>query len=260
MNGLVNDAVRLCTVIWDSLLPTSQWAVVNIAKSKNALFTYPTKYQEIPTSFGYTYDRVPQYLSECGVIEALGVSRWFMFFSKGISEKTTDLITNVARAKKYISEDQSASYYHTLSDYKQRYGPTEPGQYAILINVSKMSNFIRRSLTTIPQFSEDSGILSFLGKVIRFDGEVEKKSVRLLVDNIGSIVTKEEFYSIPRGAKNYKAIVESKKGSLHDSLEKMFNKIKSKFYEDKDLKNALIFVQKDGFGIFVNQRSLLITS
>lgn len=259
MTSSIRDCLSLVLNIHDSLSPHDSWKVVNIGKSTNSTFSWPS-YPSIPWSFGYSYDSVSQILEEEGVIEAKIQDAWYIGITK-TSASQSDPITILARKKGYLKNDESVKYYSKWTSEHVDHGPTSVGgQFSILVNVQNLIKFYwkynEQTLPPRPTFNETTKNLDFLGESVHFMGEIEQKSVRLLMENLNSLVSKKEFYEV-RGEVGYEETVKKKRPTLvHEPLEKMFTEIKKKIMANKKLKNVLILAQQDGFGMFLNQKTL----
>ena len=248
--------------IYNSLSPRDTWKIVNIGKSNNQVFNWPS-YPSIPWSYGYTYDSVPQILEEDGVIEAKVANSWFMGVENG-TKQFLDAITIAARQKKYITDDEIVNFYCKYSHSRKSNdrGPTSVGgQYSILVNIQKLIAFYQKynqeATPPKPIFNEKVRTLDFLGEKILFKGKIEQKSVKILVDNMNSMVSKKDFFDV-RGEGKYE--VEVKKfGSTpaHEPIEKVFKEIKSKITSNDKLKKVLILAQQEGFGMFIDQKAVV---
>ncbi len=269
MNGLINDCVTLCSYIYDALPPAEYWSVVNIAKTANRTFTYPS-IKEIPTSYGYSYDRVPQELLAQGVIEALMPNRWFTRWGNAISGSYSangkDFLTTIARDKGYLNflklpNDQTvAHFYYEWRNSRENWGPVEAGQYSVLINKQKLVEFTRWYSNTSPQFVLQTGDLYFLGQNLKFEGEVKRKTVDLMIKNINSIVPKEQFYELREDSSVTTYEQQKNRNRLtkvSDRLEDTYKQIQREIEKHPVLGVALIPIQKKGFGIFVNNSAIL---
>jgi hypothetical protein len=273
--NVTQDALKLAKNIQKSLPPDENKAlvVVNIlvdSRDEFSLDEYPSIFQ----SFGYRYDKTPDFLEKNGVIEAKNEGKWYVdivdtndVWVKRILPETrlVDPIALTALKKKYIKDDQIPKYYYEATYWGDAmtnvysWGPKKHGQMAILINRKKLEDFINWFSGLKPKFNEGTGLFEFLGETAQIDGKIEKKSFQLLLDNINSIVTKKEFYEV-RGKKDYEAIYKGT-GILntHDALEKIFTKLREKIESNPKFRQAIKFVQKDGFGIFINEKVLLIS-
>ncbi len=255
-NGLVRDAVKIASNIYDSLTPYEDWVIVNICKSHNWSFTYPDC-PEIPTGFGYIYDKVPDILEKDGVIEAK-TNKWFIgLTTKPYSSENPknlpiyDTISIVARAKKYFNKETRAEYYKKYDTSTNTYeGPKVAGQYSALINVKKLIKFIRWYGNQSPRFNSVTGELSYLGYSLKFSGLDKINAVKLLVDNIGSIVRYKDFYEIREGV-NFDSDIKTQKQKIQNSLESMYKSIKNDV-TSSDLKSYIVLAQQNGFGMFIN--------
>lgn len=258
INGLVQDALKTANYILNSLTPYDEWVIVNLCKvTNNPAFTYPT-YPEIPTIFGYSFDKVPEFFIKEGVIEAKTFDKWYSGLTivpyygsqKHDGLPIYDGITKIARNKEYINKSNRVGYYEK---WKRDYVDDGPGgveHYSALINVKKLREFVRWYGNQSPKVDIKNGHLYYLKFVLPFNGDEKIKAVKLLVDNINSIVSYKEFYEIREGT-NYDKDSIKQKSRIHNSLESMFKTIKSEL-KKSELKNYLIMVQQDGFGMFIN--------
>ena len=170
MNGLLKDAFKLSVQIFDSLSPSDKYVIVNIAKTTNSTFTYPAN-SEIPTSYGYLFDKTPQVLIEEKVFIVKEKNKWWIGNDK-IKQNTLDLITIMARSKGYLNKDEWAHYYSQWIYDHYNYGPTCSGLYVVLIDVLKLKEFINKLSGALPVFNEATKSLEFLGQTVLFSGEL----------------------------------------------------------------------------------------
>jgi hypothetical protein len=261
MNLTFQNAMLTGNIILNNISPRDRWIIVNIAQTENQVFSYPS-IPELPTCFGYVFDKVPQILEEEGVIEAKINGLWFLKISsikkEYLGKTGKDSITVVARHKGYIKKTEIAEHYIKYDKYlKLDTGPKARGQYSVLINVNRLRLFINWYSGLTPIFNDNNKTLEFLNEKIQFNGDVNIKSIKLLIDNINSMVSNKDFYEIPRGLTNYNELIKHKgKTKVHESLKKIFKEIENKIKSNNILKNVLIPVQKDGYGIFINNKKL----
>lgn len=261
-NKVIKDAVRLATNILNSLLPSDSWAIVNIVKDERDHLLF-NDFPDIPTTFGYIYDQVITLLTEEGIIEESNPGSWFIGITDTDSYYAHHILPYIeqldglgmeARSKGYLTEKQLVEYYY--SNDRQKLGPVISGHYSVLINRNRLDKFIKKFSNLLPNINEETGEFSFRGEVVLFKGELEIKSLKLLLNNLNSLVSKKEFYLV-RGKNDYEQI-KDRYGvtQLHDSLEKMFNVIKKRLKQNSKLKDVFVFTQDNGFGIFINEKAL----
>lgn len=261
MNNVVQNSIQLAVSIFSNLPPQKTWAIVNIGKSSNLSF-YFTKYPNISTVYGYKYDYVPCFLENEGVIEAKVPHRWFTEITES-EIPNNDSITRVAHLKGYLNHLESTNFYSRYSQTqpKNNFGPyTVGGQFSILVNVRKMYDFCEKYLDTpdrIPKFNEATKCLEFLGESLLFIGKAEQNSLKLLLSNLNSIVSKQDFFESGGNASSYADAVKRRRQTLiHDPLEKRFIKIKKRIMANKRLGVSLVLVQQNGFGMFLNNKAM----
>ncbi|MBI3379666.1 hypothetical protein HY029_02855 [Candidatus Gottesmanbacteria bacterium] len=255
MNHLFKDALKLAKTINSTTLTIREWTIINIAKLGSGLVTFKDE-QDLPTVYGYTYEDVIDLFEKEGVIEEKVKNYWYLIISKKTSNELYPL-TLKARKLRYITPNEFVECWKrgTIEFY---YGPEIAGKYSVLINKNKLSNFIKVYSGLSPRFDLNTGEFTFLGEKVKFNGDIEIKSLSLLLNNLNCIISKKEFYEI-RG-NNYDAVIKSKKETAtHDMLEKVFREIKRKIYSNEKLKNTIIFVQEEGFGLFINLRAISST-
>ena len=264
MNRLIEDAINLSETVLDSLLPGQEWVIVNIAKTDTQTFALDG-IPQIPTCFGYVYDRVPELLEKEGIIEAKEENRWYTEV-KNISHYMNDDFTEIAfaklreldgitaftRKKGYLTEDEIVEYIDGSDrvNFNRQFGK----QYAVLMNRKAMEQFIGWYRGLTPKFDEKTGELHFLGQTMKFSGAITIKTVKLLMDNLNSFVSKKDFYNL-RGVDNYDTKIRLKKlTAIHDIFEKSIKDIKTTLAKNPKIEEALTIIQKDGFGIFMNKK------
>ena len=249
---LYQDAVRLCSNIFRTTPTSAKFAIVNIVRSDKDFLEFG-EYPEIPQSFGYGHDEAIHLLEEHGVVEAYASDRWFRdiisihedddyWEEYEIHLNAPDWICQVAERKKYIG---------TLEGVRYCRGPNVPGHFCILANVHSLEKFVQIYSGMKPIFDEKTGEFRYKGQRVRFSGEIEQKTVKLLIDNVGSIVTNKELYEL-RGHTNYLYYEENKKLTpIHDVIEKCVGKIKKRILSNRIMKKDLFFQQNKGHGLFV---------
>jgi len=255
MSGLINDALLLCRSVLDCLTPNEDWAIINIAKTSNRTFTFPS-IPEIPTSFGYTYDNVPKLLIENGVIEETLPNRWYVSLinrDEKYQLSSWDNITSMLYKNKYINNDKKAYYYYSYShSTENRYGPKISGQHAVLINKQKLLFFTNWYSNQWPKFNNTTGTFEYLGYQIKFEGDLIIKTVNLLINNINSIVNKEVLYDV-RGTGDFQIMKKrGKVTSANDATKKIYESIKKKIKDHEQLKKYLVIASWEGYGLFIS--------
>lgn len=249
-NDAIADAVALAkTILSDSSLE-EKYIVCTIAQADNSIF--PTPDRETPSAYGYRANGVPMLLQKKGVIEQSVQHYWFAGIDKW-NERSKykahpEKMNLYAHERGYIKKDQEIRY-HIVNDPMY-------DVFTILTTPQKLQSFVNFFENRIPVFDKDSGNFVFLGETIKISGEKERSCLDYLVNNVNCIVAKEEIHAKQKktGEKSYE---ESKRqygeSSTHEPLEKLFQAVKKKVVANPKLKHALIFVQQDGFGLFVNQ-------
>ncbi len=249
MKNVEYDAYLVAQNIFQSILRGDKYTIANIAKSDIKTFNYPS-IKEIPWSFGYSYDNVPRLLSENGVIVEKIENRWF---TKRTSCTTKDAkhdqITNRAIQLTYFEPDETANYYIKYNRDYWDFGPQPGGLYACLVDVKRLVDFINWFNFYLPKFDIKNGILNFLGSSVKFEGEYQLKAADLLIKNLNSRVTNEDFYNLPRDLKNFKGTAPQKEAS-----KKLFKEIREKIELNSFLANGLVCIQRKGFGIFIDNQ------
>jgi len=85
------DALKLASNILNSLLPNKEWEIVNIALKEPETYVLEG-YTAIPLSFGYEYDKTPDFLEQHGVIEGKTKGWWYVGIKKRNSQKNQNRI------------------------------------------------------------------------------------------------------------------------------------------------------------------------
>lgn len=261
--GIVNDASKLCLKIFNSTPPNKPWTIINIAKSSNETFTYPD-YIEIPTSFGYAYDNVPTFLKDEGVFEATMQNKWFTNVANRSAVRVNiglhDVITEVARSKGYLENKAEAQFYFKLKRQYVDEGPVTSGQYAVLVNMKNLIRFYGKynppQIEDSPTFDVSTGDLIFLGEKVHVEGDIHIKSMALLIKNINSRVSAKELYEIRQNSNYEQEVAKYKKTPTNDIVEQVFKSLKTKVDENDKLRKIIVFVQRDGFGIFIDRNAM----
>lgn len=145
--NVTSDALKLASNILDSLLPSRDWEIVNIALNEPERFTLED-YSSIPPSFGYEFNNTPIFLEQYGVILAKTVGWWY----KDITSVNTHYnrvkpqeimldgnIDEIAQDRKYIRNDETIEYFYNIPT--EDIGPRKHGQMAILVNRKALEKF-----------------------------------------------------------------------------------------------------------------------
>ncbi len=255
---MINDAVKNAILLGKKMLstvsPRDEYIVVNIGKSNNLIFTYPS-INDIPSSFGYFYDKVPQILEEEGVILAKKKNRWYINQVIQLwKNENPDSLDKVGQEIKLINPGEGFAYYkcrQTSSTRGSSIGPELAGQFAVIIDVKNLRFFLNKYTWSAPYFNIKSGVFKFLGEEMSFSGEKDKKRLDILVNNINCLISKQKFYETTDEKyeihKQRKSVIQ-----IHDTLRKGFEKIKNNLIKNEKFKKSLVFNSENGFGIFVN--------
>lgn len=255
-NSVVDDAIKTIAWILDGTIPSDKYVVVNIAKSSNPFFIYPGN-KEIPTSYGYGYDRTPALLMQEKCVLGMVPKRWFVGTTKEnprykvMGNYELASLTTLGRKLKAINDDE---YYRNYLGEYSHMGPNETGQYAILLDVEASRNYYWRVKGLVPTFN--NGSLNFLGQLLTFEKQ-QANGVEVLIKNINSIVGMESFYSAvyDKNPKEYLSeIAENGKTGVHDKLESIIKQIRAKIDANRILEKALLMVRHDGFGMFIDHK------
>jgi hypothetical protein len=272
-NNAVYDAVDLAKRIFDAIVPNKDSIVTTISKSKEKMFLAP---DNIGTQvFGYFYDQVPDLLEEV----MLAKEKWYWFAGKNKAPnyeriksealrkdkngyKVPNVITKYAWEHGYLPKDEEVDLW--LVKDRDAYTVT------FLTTRRKLSRFINKYTNTVPVFDEKRGELFFLHQPpVIFEGSVRILTVKLLLDNLNSIVSLQELYDIPRPKVQNQEIVGherkqsyekyGKKEKPNDAVDDVCHKIREIIGKDVVLKETLrILHEKNvGYGLFVDNRSLL---
>lgn len=280
MNSVTDEAVKLCNLLLDNMNPLKDWCIFNICKGSASLkekcvaFDISKNYPSIPTSFYYYYDQTPQFLVDLKVIESFSKNLWCTGTIVNTKNYTfdydrhfpfVDSITQVAREKKYITEEEMIHYYSIRpANYHpdrdgielKDLGPREyAGLFSILVTKNGLRQCINKYKSTIPQFDKTTGVLSFLGEELQFTASLQIKTIELLIQNVNSTVSYKELHNIRDATKYEKAIINGK-SKTHDAIDSTIKDIKKNLKSNQLLDQTLIIIQKDGHGLFINQKSL----
>ncbi len=251
INEAVKDALGLCLSIYNSISPHDKWVSVNIARTNNRTFTFPDV-REIPTSFGYLYDRAPQILSDEGVIIAMKSDQWVIGKENRL-KKQVDSLTEVARETGLLTKDESFKYYWRMNGNTVSMGPRVAGQYSILVSVKAMMVFYNFQMNLAPKFTENK--LHFLQQTVEFNGQLAIKSMSLLVANINSLVSAKELLEVDAKESYIEEVKARRITSVNDKLSKRILEIEKKIDSNDILRQKLIIARKDSnYGLFVNQK------
>jgi hypothetical protein len=255
---VMENAFFLALNILGTLSPRDSYVVVNIAKSNNPIFSYPS-IPEIPSVFGYNFDKVPQILEEEEVICAKVSNRWYINRSISLwKDERGDALDIKAHALGILPKKNGYGYYKARDNNytrSQSFGPIVSGQYAALISVERLKLFVGKSSepvkSKVPQMI-DGKYLEFMGERIEFSG-LELRAVACLVKNIGSIVSVQDFCETDPDDNYDRYVKEKKLTELDDKLSKRLEAIRRKIKSNSVLSKLLVPAKQEGFGLFVNQ-------
>jgi len=277
------DSVRIVRAILDDFLDDQEWSVINLAERNlvkkefsrdRYLFQQP--HSDIPPAYLFENFNTLKYLTSIGVIHGtMFNSGWSygMQRDRSINEMPDTTIgryirdadweaghiTNILIDLGYLTEKSRVAIF-CLCKKVGRYdaecdqGPHFSGEGFTLVFKSELESFLKSLVGHEPIFSDNA--FYFLGEKIELKGEIQQKSLELLIKNINRIVSKEAFYDV-RGFGNYQRHVKQKgKTPIHDITKKIFSKIKDELGKNGKIKESLMFVTQNGYGIFVNKSSL----
>lgn len=263
MKNVIDDAIDLATNILSSLLPNKKFEIVNIAIKEPQTFTIEG-YPSIPLSFGYRFNDTPKLLEQDGAIVGKTDKWWYVGITKKNSiwnnnrPREIDLdgnIDDVVHKYKLIGDDEVIEYYFNKS--KNNVGPRESGQMAILVSRRKLEQFVGWYKGVSPQFDSKTGIFTYRGVSVTIKGKNAINWFKLLFDNLGGIVSKQQFYEV-NGKRDYQTIKKSRGVTqLHDTLEKGFGKLVEIVESEPFLRKSVIMLQRGGFGMFIDKNAKL---
>lgn len=171
-NVILNEALRLAKIIYQSFLPDEQWLIVNIALHKKDTFLIQG-YPDIPTVFGYRFDKTTLLLEKHGVIEGKTPGLLYVritvtdsYYGRYILPEATiiDDIGWIAREKGYINHDQLVEYYNDGNSF----GPRMHGQAAILVSRRALELFIKQQGDKFPITSQQNQDYWYTDKQLKF--------------------------------------------------------------------------------------------
>lgn len=258
-NDVLEDALRVCNNILRSVTPEDKWVIVNTALNSRDTFLIP-KCPAIPPVYGYRFESSPRFLERKGVIVAKTPFWWFVritdldsYYARQILPELelSDDIYWAAKEKNHLRKNQVIEYYVDETDTR---GPVFHGQAAVLVNVKALIKFIGAYSEMRPRFDEATAIFSYRGEKIRITGDIEGKTIKLLVGNLGMIVGNKELYNV-RSPANYDELIRSgRKMETHEMVEKTIVSLKKKIFSQKLMKRDLHFLQNKGHGLFMRSR------
>lgn len=253
MNAFEKDAYNLVSEILNNSIPYLSWKIVNIALDSRPVFRF-NDYPYISETYGYSNYQTPLFLLAYKIFEADNKSNWHVGFNT--PSELRRLVKSGSFYNKVVDKDHCKSgiptYYHYSRSGKTMTsdrGPEMTGHLMVFVNLDYARKFLARFDQNEPRFNIDTGTLSFLGASVTFNGEVMKKSVSLLVNNINSMVSKHDFLVIPRdevGNKNYKSTGEE---------ETTFKEIAKKVSSNEVLKRCFVFHRHNSYGMFVDKKA-----
>lgn len=249
MNDLIADSLRLLNKILSDTF--EEYPLVHIAQNEYVVFSFPS-FSKLPTGYGCVVDRTPQFLEREGVIKVLYSGKYVIFGYKNrltmgrdrLEFEASELVRCATLYEKYVGRKIDLDGYSFFTEG----AVSIRGLRFIVVNGNAARSFIKKHSQILPVFDVINGVLSFSGEDLPFDGEITRKSVQLLIENVNSIVSPQDFHRLPRGEEkksNFKTTEEEKR---------MFKDIRKKIESNKILKDALVCVVRRGFGIFLNQK------
>lgn len=263
MNGVVKDAYNLCLYVLDAMTPGDKFAIINIGISDKGYktFNYPDKH-DIPTAFGYSYDNVFKVLLTEKIVLASKKDVWFTKVSV-YKDNSIDTLTTVGRSCGFLKADEHVNCYRRWYTSHVDNGPQCKGLYSLLVDLQTMRYFVNRQQGILPIFNTEKSSLEYLGQVVEFSG-YQARCIQMLISRLNSRVSASELYSYiyEKPESDYMAQVKSSRGKTgtNEPVEKIFDNAKKKVKENNRLKETLIFVQQDGFGLFIDQRKVFVAN
>lgn len=264
IDNINSDSVRFCSTILDVTTPNENYCIVNIARVKDAIF-YPTGLGKMsPQSYGYKFDKTPQFLIESKVILGMIKEHWYVGVEKRQSDDI-DEITRIAHEVGYFGPEKTSGYYSAWRGGIEHNGPFSdyPNQYSVIVDIKAAKHFISMIEGSVPIYDPDMRSLIFRNIKISFQG-YQALGIELLVKNINSIVTYKDFYCAvyDKQAEDYDAEIKNssdKATGVHAKLDSVYKQIQTKIY-GSEIGNYLVIAQHIGFGLFVNQKMINIST
>jgi len=263
MKNVIEDAINLATNILSALSSRKDLEVVNIAIKKPDTFIIDS-YPSIPLSFGYEFCDTPKILEQDGMILGKTVGWWYvgianknsLWYRNRPQEVSLDgNIDEVAKKLGFVDRDEVVEYYFNIPD--NNIGPNKSEHMALLVSRKKLEQYVGWHKGELPQFDDKTGIFTYRGVSVKISGKKSILRFKLLFDNLGGIVTKQQFYEAA-GKKDY-VIIKNSTGvtQLHDGLEKNFGKLIKIIESEPILRKSIIMLQRDGFGMFIDKNAKL---
>lgn len=280
MNKTLDEAQKLVKKILDDFPPHKNWRIINYCFQENDLVLFD-KYPEIPKPYyidSSTDNNVFDLLKYHGLFDDSWENMWYecilperlpsdrrnglaQGYKERLRDKEADMISGFTyqlRELGEIGEYSSVRTYYRVEvegEYDitfQDQGPEARGGFVLFFR-KQLEHFLNYYSNKYPIYDRKTKTLKYLGEEVKFDGELEARTAELLITNINSLVSREEFYSV-RGDEVTKYQNIKRKTQLHDTLKKQFENFEKKVKSNSNLVKALVFVIQDGYGVFINTR------
>jgi hypothetical protein len=260
------DVVNLATNLLNSISPGKNWGIANIVQFNKPILPI-TRTQGLTHIYGYLYDDEISLLENEGAIKAKVAGLWFIKMVKNHVRESefdyhtsgNDALVNLLKKDGYINNEKAL--YTTLPTGLLYEGEEDEipfyGKYAVLIDKTNLTYFIRKYTSNqFPIFNKEKLELEYLGERVSFSGEIESRSIEILIKHINATVSREEFYDT-RGKGKYKDLVnKGREKDAHSAMKTLFNELRDKVEANSTLKDALFFRQHKGYGMFIDKRYL----
>lgn len=240
-------------------------ANIFLGKATDKYFNYSHEFEDnsMEKAFGYYFKETLDRLRQLNFVVVVA-SDWYLFSvsdEMGIqmfSKQKIDKLTRTLQKSGFIRSTDRA-----ISDKDVVWKDILPQTvHTVLIDTQKLKQFIisNEDKNNSISFDKEKAVLQFRKYEIKFTKDsYEAKTLALLIKNINSIVSKKEFHEI--SGKSYPVdISKTRLTPIHDVLKKRFLSLRKKIKSHPGFKKVIIFVQDDGFGIFINNKALIENS
>ena len=259
MQDVKSEIVSVLKRVLSANVGIEPYVFVTLVKSKNKLFIIPSerKYSDLSGAYGYKNDKLIQYLGNYRVCPIIEEGVWFrkIYFGgeqlqNGISKKYRN---SEALRKLETFQDEDGSVYRgdscvSVDVCEVKDVPNYSCINTVLIDLKRARELVEEFESEKPFFDMRDRKFVYKGiKIVIPKGNCTR-AIKLLIDNIGSIVSKEKFYCAVYECSliEYKARLINGL-SPNESAESIYKRIKMLFKKSGLIEKGLRVEQSGGF-------------
>jgi len=260
------DVTTLLKDVFEELDCTREFEFINIYEGKRGKRHYGWSHPalEIPNnvsrpwnSFGYWNKDTPSKIESMGIGEIM-CEDWYLGVYSANYKEILEFVSNKSlQISKQLTEKGLLKNQIVIAAPDVEWDNTLPlHRYTLKININALKEWLEKRKTLQrgePIFDEATGTFIYGSEHVPFkvNGK-EAKSLNFLVKNFCSIVSKKSLYEVcgqpySRNPKKENSVLEDR-----------FRSIRERLQNNSTLKRRLVFVQKEGFGIFENRKPELL--